>query len=131
MSDAAQMLAEFHRVFAHPDDTDELRRSCRAVLHAEEHAELMDALKWANAPLAPGSERIALEGLARELADVVYVAYGTALTYGIDLDAALAEVHRANMSKLGADGRPIQREDGKVIKGPNFEPPDMTRALAA
>lgn len=115
----ASMLAEFHRVFAHPADTDELRRSVRLVLHREEHEELVEALE--------SGDRAAI---ARELADNEYVNYGTARVYGIDLDAAVAEVHRANMSKLGADGRPIQREDGKILKGPNFRPPDMTAALA-
>ena len=66
-----------------------------------------------------------LAELARELADVVYVAYGTAITHGIDLDAVIAEVHRANMSKLDVDGRPVVR-DGKVQKGPNFRPPDLS-----
>lgn len=65
-----------------------------------------------------------LAAVLRELADVVYVAYGTALTYGVDLDAAVAEVHRANMTKLGPDGRPVVR-DGKVLKGPAFRPPDV------
>lgn len=55
---------------------------------------------------------------------MVYVAYGTALTYGVDLDAALAEVHGAKMTKLGDDGRPVVR-DGKVAKPPGFRPPDI------
>lgn len=49
--------------------------------------------------------------------------------YGIDLDTATAEVHRANMSKLDDDGRPVLRTDGKVLKGPSFRPPDMRRAM--
>jgi predicted HAD superfamily Cof-like phosphohydrolase len=57
-----------------------------------------------------------LIGIADALADIAYVAYGTALTYGIDLDLVLSEVHRANMSKLGSNGRPLKREDGKVAK---------------
>jgi len=69
-----------------------------------------------------------LAEIAHELADVVYVAYGTALAYGIDLDAVLAEVHRANMTKLGADGRPVVR-DGKVVKGPMFRPADVAAVL--
>lgn len=115
---AAAMLAEFHRVFAHPDDTPQSRRACRAMLHEEEHAELIEAL---------GEHDV--RHIAHELADVVYVAYGTAHAYGIDLDVALREVHRANMSKLGEDGRPIQRSDGKVVKGPSYRPPDMTNAV--
>jgi predicted HAD superfamily Cof-like phosphohydrolase len=69
-----------------------------------------------------------LDQIARELADVVYVVYGTAVTYGIDLDAVLAEVHRANMSKLGPDGWPVIRS-GKVQKGDWFRPPDVAGVL--
>jgi NTP pyrophosphatase (non-canonical NTP hydrolase) len=112
----AAMLAEFHRVFAHPD-TDALW--LRPTLHDEEHAELIEALE--------SGDRAAI---ARELADVVYIAYGTALVHRIDLDVAVREVHRANLSKVGDDGQPIRRDDGKILKGPNFRPPDMTAALA-
>lgn len=68
--------------------------------------------------------------IADALADMVYVIYGTALTYGIDLDAVIAEVHRSNMSKLGPDGKPVYRADGKVIKGPHYLPPDVLGVLA-
>lgn len=67
--------------------------------------------------------------LAKELADVVYIAYGTAVTYGIDLDKVFAEVHRSNMSKLDEDGNPIFREDGKIMKGPNYFEPDVEKLL--
>jgi predicted HAD superfamily Cof-like phosphohydrolase len=69
-------------------------------------------------------------GIADALADIVYVAYGTAVTYGLDLDAVLAEVHRANMSKLDADGRPVLRADGKVLKSARYRPPDVAGVLA-
>lgn len=70
-----------------------------------------------------------LAGIAQELADVVYVAYGTALAYGIDLDAVLAVVHAANMTKLDADGKPIV-VGGKVLKGPHYRPPNVAGVLA-
>lgn len=70
-----------------------------------------------------------LVGIADALADLVYVAYGTAITYGIDLDAVLAEVHRSNMSKLDPDGRPVMREDGKVLKSRWYTPPDVEGVL--
>ncbi|WP_210589175.1 MazG nucleotide pyrophosphohydrolase domain-containing protein [Streptomyces sp. GESEQ-35] len=70
-----------------------------------------------------------LDRLAHELADVVYVAYGTALVHGIDLDAVIAEVHRSNMSKLGPDGRVARRADGKVLKGEHYEVPDVSAVL--
>ena len=69
-------------------------------------------------------------GAADALADLVYVVYGMALETGIDLAAVLAEVQRSNMSKLGADGRPVYRQDGKVLKGPGYLPPDVAAVLA-
>ena len=57
--------------------------------------------------------------------------YGTAAVHGIDLDAVIAEVHRANMSKLGPDGRPVLRADGKVLKGDCYTPPDVAAVLRA
>lgn len=69
--------------------------------------------------------------VADALTDIAYLVYGTALEFGIDLDACFAEVHRSNMSKLGADGKPIYREDGKVLKGPNYFKPDLATILAA
>lgn len=67
--------------------------------------------------------------MADGLGDIVYVCYGMALEMGIDLDAVIAEIHRSNMSKLDDDGLPIYREDGKVLKGPNYTPPNIARVL--
>ena len=67
--------------------------------------------------------------VADALTDLLYVIYGAGLTFGIDLDKTFAEVHRSNMSKLGEDGKPIYREDGKILKGPNYTPPDLTFIL--
>jgi predicted HAD superfamily Cof-like phosphohydrolase len=64
--------------------------------------------------------------LLKELADLVYVTYGYAATFGWDLDEAVMRIHTSNMSKLGADGKPIRREDGKILKGPNYRPPVLT-----
>ena len=62
----------------------------------------------------------------KELADLVYVCYQYAENMGWFLDEALDRVHQSNMSKLGEDGRPLYREDGKVLKGPNYKPPTLT-----
>ncbi|WP_432082717.1 MazG nucleotide pyrophosphohydrolase domain-containing protein [Streptomyces sp. WAC 04229] len=70
-----------------------------------------------------------LDRLAHELADVVYVAYGTALVHGIDLDEVIAEIHRSNMTKLGPDGSVSRRADGKVLKGDHYEAPDVSAVL--
>ena len=63
------------------------------------------------------------EHALKELADLVYVCYQYAENMGWFLDEALCRVHESNMSKLGEDGKPIYREDGKVLKGPNYKPP--------
>ena len=62
----------------------------------------------------------------KELADLVYVCYQYAENLGWDLDEALDRVHHSNMSKLDEEGNPIRREDGKVLKGPNYEPPYLS-----
>lgn len=71
------------------------------------------------------SEEGSLEGLAKELADLLYVVYGTGITYGFDMDRIFAEVHRSNMSKLTEDGKVLRREDGKVLKGRRYTPANL------
>jgi len=78
---------------------------------------------------ADATERLDIVAIADALADIVYVAYGSAITYGIELDAVVREVHRANMSKLDQAGRPVLREDGKVLKSQQYRPPDVTAVL--
>ena len=65
--------------------------------------------------------------IADALTDILYVVYGAGHAFGIDLDDCFHEVHSSNMTKLGADGRPLYREDGKVMKGPNYREPDLTK----
>ena len=67
-----------------------------------------------------------LNNCLKELADLVYVCYQYAANMEWDLDEALNRVHKSNMSKLDDDGKPIYREDGKVLKGPNYQPPDLS-----
>ena len=66
------------------------------------------------------------ENELKELADLVYVAFQYAENMEWDLEEALNRVHKSNMSKLGLDGKPIRRDDGKVLKGPNYQPPTLT-----
>ena len=66
------------------------------------------------------------EDCLKELADLVYVCYQYAENMRWDLDEALNRVHESNMSKLGDDNKPIYRDDGKVLKGPNYKPPDLS-----
>ena len=67
--------------------------------------------------------------IADALGDMMYIIYGTAISYGIPLDDIFHEIHSSNMSKLGEDGKPIRREDGKILKGPNFFRPDIAKFL--
>ena len=67
--------------------------------------------------------------VADALTDILYVTYGAGCAYGINLDKCFKEVQRANMSKLGKDGKPIFNEHGKVMKGPNYSPPDLKKIV--
>ena len=69
------------------------------------------------------------EAIVKELSDLVFVCYQFAATYGIDLDKAMTLVFESNMSKLDEQGMPIYREDGKVLKGPNYRPPNLADCL--
>ena len=66
------------------------------------------------------------EATLKELADLIYVCAQYAENMNWDIEQALRRVHRSNMSKLDDDGNPIYREDGKVLKGPNYQPPDLS-----
>ena len=70
-------------------------------------------------------EKGTLVDVADALTDILYVTYGAGHTFGIDLDKCFAEVQRSNMSKLGEDGKPMYRKDGKVMKGPNYSEPNL------
>lgn len=118
-----EKVREFHEVYGHPiADKPQFvkgeRLGLRLALIEEEWAEILEAIE--NGDLA---------NFAKELADLIYVVNGFALEAGIDLDRVFAEVHRSNMSKLGADGKPIYREDGKVLKGPNYSEADVESVL--
>ena len=65
------------------------------------------------------------ENALKELADLVYVCYQYVVIIGLFVDVDLHRVHQSNLSKLGEDGEPVYREDGKVLKGPNYAPPNL------
>ena len=69
--------------------------------------------------------------IADALTDILYVTYGAGHAFGIDLDTCFTEVHRSNMSKLGIDGKPIYRQDGKVLKGRGYTPPQLAKIIQA
>ncbi len=86
----------------------------RANLHNEEWDELCCAYE--------GEDLVAV---ADAICDLIYVLCGTAVSFGIPLDECFAEVQRSNMSKLDSGGNPIVRDDGKILKGKNYTPPDL------
>ena len=67
--------------------------------------------------------------VADALTDILYVTYGAGHSFGIDLDKCFNEVQQSNMSKLSANGKPIYNEQGKVMKGPKYFKPDLTKFL--
>ena len=97
-----------------PQFPDEKTMRLRYDLIKEELNELELAMRSKN-----------LKEIADALADILYVTYGAGYAYGINLDKCFKEVQRANMSKLGEDGKPIYNEKGKVMKGPNYLEPKL------
>ena len=71
-----------------------------------------------------------IKEVADALTDILYVTYGAGHAFGINLDKCFKEVQNSNMSKLGSDGKPIYNENGKVMKGPNYFKPDLTKFVA-
>ena len=97
---------------------DEKTMNLRFDLIKEELNELEQAMKEKD-----------LKEIADALTDILYVTYGAGCAYGIDLDKCFKEVQRANMSKLGTDGKPIYNEKGKVMKGPNYSEPNLKKFI--
>lgn len=124
------MVREFHRAFNVPirrtPHLDRGRVALRMRLLREELKEVQDAAKLA---VFLEQNHAAMADLLQELCDLQYVLDGTFLEFGLARHRARAmqEVHRANMSKLGRDGKPCKRADGKVLKGPDFVPADMLK----
>ena len=98
--------------------SDAMTNKLRIDLINEELEELTEAIKDEN-----------LLEVADALTDILYVTYGAGHAFGIDLDRCFEEVQSSNMSKLGEDGKPIYNEAGKVMKGPNYFKPDLSKYL--
>ena len=90
----------------------------RYELIREELDEFEEAIKTKN-----------LKEVADSLTDILYVTYGAGIAFGLDLDKCFREVQRSNMSKLGEDGKPIYNDQGKVMKGPNYFKPDLSKFI--
>lgn len=121
MTNEQRMVAEFHKTFEIATETrpmipDEPTCSLRVRLIQEEFDELQEALRQRD-PVA----------VAKELADLLYVVYGTAVSCGIDMEPVFREVHRSNMSKVGGH----KRADGKWVKPATYSPARLEPILAA
>jgi len=119
-ADAQGMVKAFHRMFqivVHqaPTVVDERTRALRERLIQEEFEELKEAMAKHD-----------LACIAKELADLLYVVYGTAVSYGIDMNPVFREVHHSNMSKIGG----YKREDGKWVKPASYSPAAIAPILA-
>ena len=93
--------------------------SLRCDLIREELDELQEAIKNKD-----------IKEVADALTDILYVTYGAGHAFGINLDKCFEEVQNSNMSKLGSDGKPIYNEKGKVMKGPNYFKPNLSKLLS-
>ena len=101
-----------------PEFPDEKVQKLRISLIEEELEELKEAM---------GKEDMV--GVADALTDILYVTYGAGAAFGIDLDKCFEEVHNSNMSKLDRNGRPIYRNDGKILKGPDYFEPNLEKIV--
>ena len=101
-----------------PSFSDEKTNQLRLDLITEELEELKNAMKTKD-----------LLEVSDALTDILYVTYGAGHAFGIDLDKCFDEVQNSNMSKLGSDGKPIYNESGKVMKGPDYFKPDLSKFI--
>ena len=88
----------------------------------EEYSELIEASEQL---FADPENNVRREELLKELCDLVFVCYQFAAAFNLDLDTAMDRVYESNMSKLDEEGSPIRRQDGKILKGPNYAPPQF------
>lgn len=141
MNEHQAKVLDFHKAFEHPCPRiltmAGVRLELRVDLIREEAKEFMEA-----AGLRPNKEEGRSFGWTKvrepdpiemidALCDLLYVTYGAAVEMGVDLDPYFNEVHRSNMAKLGPDGKPIKRADGKTLKPKGWKPPDLKGLLDA
>ena len=90
----------------------------------------IDLIKEELEELTEAMQKKDLLEVADALTDILYVTYGAGHAFGINLDACFNEVQNSNMSKLGKDGKPIYNESGKVMKGPNYFKPELSKFVS-
>jgi predicted HAD superfamily Cof-like phosphohydrolase len=126
MKNKLSAVTTFHKAFGlgvnntPTTEIDESTMNLRFSLMDEENKEYLEAIQ----------NKDMIE-VADALGDMLYILCGTIITHGMQdvIDEVFEEIQRSNMSKLGSDGKPIYREDGKVLKGPNYFKPDIAKIL--
>ena len=123
MINELEKVREFHEIFLHPvseKPTTSVNEILRYKLMSEENLEYLDA--------ATNKD---LVGIADALGDQLYILCGTIVAHGMQdiITEVFNEIHDSNMTKLGADGKPVFREDGKITKGPLYRKPDIKQFL--
>jgi len=138
-----QKVKEFHKVFGRTKDpevptipsNDSIMLRWRLISeeYQELSEELFDSITEQNGEFFVTrdviKEDIDLSKVAKEMADLLYVIYGTYAAIGIDADKVFTEVHRSNMSKLTKDGKVLRRDDGKVLKSDQYFPADIESVI--
>ena len=121
-----EKVKEFHKVFgcnvgdeSSPGFVDLFDPALRIKLIKEEYTELVESIE----------QNHDITEIAKELADLLYVVYGTGVSMGIDLDKVFKTVHDSNMSKLDDDDNPVYNSYGKVIKSDNYRPPNLSEVV--
>ena len=130
MTKYEEKVQNFHEVMNLPINTSfniELLK-LRKRLIKEETEELFAEIDATIAQIQEKGQiqRPTFENMCKEMADVQYALSGMAVSFGLPLETAFDATHDSNMSKLGPDGKPIYREDGKITKGPNYHKPDLS-----
>ena len=126
MKDKIQAVKEFHKAFK----LDYLEQP-KASIGLEKNKLRFNLMREENEEYLEAANNNDIIEVADALGDMLYILCGTIIEHGMQykIDKIFNEIQSSNMSKLGADGKPIYREDGKVLKGPNYFKPDIEGAL--
>lgn len=123
MQKQIQQLIEWHKAFDVPFNEKPVYCIPPNIVTLRRRIMEEEVKEWASA----AEHQMLLEERIKELADILYTVFGTIITEGMQdyIEAAFDAVHTSNMSKLGADGKPFKRADGKVLKGENYKEPEL------
>ncbi len=130
MSSYEKLTRKFHKAMRIPIDAplQENLLLLRQTLIKEEATELFEEIQNAILEIKSSSSvcKKTQENMMKELADLLFVSFGFAVSFGFPIDEIFKRVYESNMSKLGPDGKPIYRDDGKITKGPNYHKPNLS-----